>query len=174
MMKKFIGGKHIKIRLKKKQREYLKKLISEGKNQARRIRRAQMLLLFDRGRKVKEVAESVGIHFNSVLRVRKRFLTLGLEKALSDEHRPGNSSLLNARQTQRIVALACSPAPDGRSRWTVRLLAEEVVRREVVPRVGRETIRVLLKSHDLKPWRGKNVVHSEPNRRLRDKNGGRS
>lgn len=173
-MEKFIGGKHIKIRLKKKQRQYLKKLCGSGVNEARRIRRAQMLLLFDKGKLILEAAESVGVHFNTALRVRKRFLTEGLERALSDEPRPGKAPLLNTKQSQKIVALACNPAPLGRARWTVRLLAEEAVRREVVPKVGRETIRVLLKSHDLKPWRKKNVVHSGAHRRVRAKNGRRS
>src|SRR2546421_9356905 len=50
----------------------------------------------------------------------------------------------------RIIALACSKPPEGRARWTVRLLVEEVVKRKLVPRVGRETIRVLLETHDLR------------------------
>jgi hypothetical protein len=65
---------------------------------------------------------------------------------------------LDAPQRQRIVALVCSPPPEGRARWTVRLLADEAVKRKLVPRVGRETVRILLESHDLKPWREKNVV----------------
>ena len=66
--------------------------------------------------------------------------------------------MLSAQDRQRIVALVCGSPPEGRARWTVRLLTEEVVKRKLVPRVGRETIRVLLESHDLKPWREKNVV----------------
>ena len=54
--------------------------------------------------------------------------------------------------------MVCSPAPEGRGRWTVRLIAQEAVKRKLVPRVGRETIRVLLEGHELKPWREKNVV----------------
>jgi hypothetical protein len=61
-------------------------------------------------------------------------------------------------EKQRIVAMACSTPPAGAARWTVRLIAEEAVKRKLVPRVGRETIRILLQSHDLKPWREKNVV----------------
>src|ERR1035437_10110124 len=72
--------------------------------------------------------------------------------------RPGKSQALDPEQRQRIIAVACSPPPEGRARWTVRLLTEEAIRRRLVPRVGRETIRVLLESHDLKPWREKNVV----------------
>ena len=57
-----------------------------------------------------------------------------------------------------LIAMVCSNPPEGRARWTVRLVAEEAVKRKLVPRVGRETIRILLLSHDLKPWREKNVV----------------
>jgi hypothetical protein len=54
--------------------------------------------------------------------------------------------------------MVCSGRPEGFARWTVRLVAEEAVKRRLVPRVGRETIRILLLSHDLKPWREINVV----------------
>ena len=54
--------------------------------------------------------------------------------------------------------MTCTDPPAGAARWTVRLIAEQVVKRKLVPHVGRETIRVLLQSHDLKPWREKNVV----------------
>jgi len=89
-----------------------------------------------------------------------RFRQGGLERALYERPRPGKAALLDAQQRQRIVALVCSPPPEGRARWTVRLLTEEVVKRKLVPRVGRETMRVLLESHDLKPWREKNVVRA--------------
>jgi hypothetical protein len=59
---------------------------------------------------------------------------------------------------QRIVAMVCGQPPKGRARWSVRLIAEEALKRKIVPRLGRETIRVLLQHHDLKPWREKNVV----------------
>ena len=88
----------------------------------------------------------------------QRYRQGGLERALYERPRPGKATLLDAQQRQRIVALACSPPPAGRSRWTVRLLTEEVMKRKLLPRVGRETIRVLLENHDLKPWREKNVV----------------
>jgi hypothetical protein len=66
--------------------------------------------------------------------------------------------LLDDQEKQRIVAMVCSPPPEGQARWTVRLVTEQAVKRKLVPRVGRETIRILLQSHDLKPWREKNVV----------------
>ena len=63
--------------------------------------------------------------------------------------------MLDDRQKQRLIAMVCSSPPEGRARWTVRMVAEEAVKRKLVPRVGRETIRILLLSHDLKPWREK-------------------
>jgi hypothetical protein len=62
----------------------------------------------------------------------------------------------------RLIAMVCHNPPVGRARWTVRLVAEEAVKRKLVPRVGRETIRILLLSHDLKPWREKNVGGGRP------------
>jgi hypothetical protein len=57
--------------------------------------------------------------------------------------------------------MVCGSAPEGQARWTVRLIAAEAVKRKLTRPVGRETIRVLLESHELKPWREKNVVHCE-------------
>jgi hypothetical protein len=55
--------------------------------------------------------------------------------------------------------MVCGPPPQGRARWSVRLIATEAVKRKLAPQVGRETIRILLQCHELKPWREKNVVH---------------
>ena len=76
----------------------------------------------------------------------------GLERALHDKQRPG-AALLGASEKQRIIAMVCSDPPAGRARWTVRLIAQEAVKRKLVLRAGRETIRVLLESHDFKPGR---------------------
>jgi transposase len=94
----------------------------------------------------------------AIRKVGHRYQTGGLERALYEKQRPGAASLLEGSQKQRIIAMVCSDPPEGRARWTVRLVAEEAVKRKLVPRVGRETVRVLLLHHDLKPWREKNVV----------------
>ena len=75
-------------------------------------------------------------------------------RALFDASRPGKAPSLDQQEQQRILGVVFSP-PERRARWTVRLLTEEAIKRKLVPRVGRETIRVLLESHDLKPWREK-------------------
>jgi putative transposase len=77
---------------------------------------------------------------------------------VGERERPGAASLLQDSQKQRIIAMVCGDPPGGRARWTVCLVAEEAVKRRLVPRVGRETIRILLLHHDFKPWREKNVV----------------
>ena len=75
-----------------------------------------------------------------------------------EKPRPGQQRRLDTAQSQRIIAMVCGPPPGGQARWNVRLIAEEAVKRKLVPKVGRETIRILLRTHDLKPWREKNVV----------------
>jgi hypothetical protein len=62
---------------------------------------------------------------------------------------------LKQNKSQRIIAMLCSPPPQGMARWNVRLIATEAVKRKLAPQVGRETIRILLQSHELKPWREK-------------------
>jgi transposase len=110
------------------------------------------------GQAVRQVAKNVALSPKTVWLTSQRYRQGGLERALYERARPGKAAVLDAQHRQRIVALVCGPPPEGRARWTVRLLTEEVVKRKLVPRVGRETIRVLLESHDLKPWREKNVV----------------
>jgi hypothetical protein len=90
-----------------------------------------------------------------VRRVARRHLARGLEAALSEDPRPKPEEKFDTRREAAIVALVCSPPPPGRTRWTVRLLAREAERQGIVASVGKETIRRLLESHELKPWREK-------------------
>jgi putative transposase len=94
----------------------------------------------------------------AIRKIGHRCLAGGLERVLHERERPGAATLLEDRQKQRIIAMVCGDPPGGRARWTVRLVAEEAVKRRMVPRVGRETIRILLLHHDFKPWRENNVV----------------
>jgi hypothetical protein len=73
-----------------------------------------------------------------------------------------------------VVALVCGPPPEGQSRWSTRLIAEEVSRRGIVDRIGRETVRVMLARRDLKPWREKNVVRAGDRPGVRRPDGGRA
>jgi putative transposase len=148
----------VQVRRSKPEQQPLDKLLSGGRQPVRTVLRALVLRQRADGQAIRTVARNVGLTPKTVWLTSQRYRQGGLERALYERPRPGKAALLDAQQRQRIVALACGPPPEGRSRWSVRLLTEEVVKRKLVPRVGRETIRVLLESHELKPWREKNVV----------------
>jgi transposase len=109
-----------------------------------------------------EIAKVIPLTPQAIRRLGHRYERVGLEGALYEKQRPGASEVLDTTQKQRIIAMVCSDPPEGQARWTVRLVAEEAVKRKLVPGVGRETIRILLQHHDLKPWREKNVVRRRP------------
>jgi transposase len=104
----------------------------------------------------------VGCGEATVRRARQRFEEGGIARVLDDRPPPGRSRSTTDSVDARIIAMVCSSPPEGRSRWTVRLIAEEVVERGIVDRIGREKIRLILRDHDLKPWREKNVVRTSP------------
>ncbi len=141
----------LRLKVSAKDQATLKKLLAGGVEQVRVAMRAVALQRLAEGMGAPQIAAVLPLSRQSVRNIARRYEQGGLERALYDKQRPGASSLLNARQRQRIIAMVCSDPPKGRARWTVRLVAEEAVKRRLVPRAGRETIRVLLESHDLKP-----------------------
>jgi transposase len=126
--------------------------------QVRVVLRAVALLQLAKGVSAPRIAGMVPLTAQAIRKIGHRYQEGGLERALYEKQRPGAEALLEDSEKQRIIAMVCSDPPEGFARWTVRLVAEEAVKRRLVPRVGRETIRILLLSHDLKPWREKNVV----------------
>jgi len=144
--------------LKAQDRKELKQMLRGGIQQVRVVLRALALLQLDAGISAPRVAQTVPFAVQSIRTIAKRYRQEGLERALFERKRTGHAELLQASDKQRIIAMVCSQPPEGRAPWTVRLVAEEAVKRKLVPGVGRETIRILLESHDLKPWREKNVV----------------
>jgi transposase len=123
----------------------LEQLTTKGESGARRIRRARILLLADEDRLDKEIASFLGAAVTTVERVRKRFVEEGLEAALSERPRPGAARKLDGRQEAFLMALACSDAPEGRGRWSMRMLADRLVELEVVEEISDETVRRTLK-----------------------------
>jgi putative transposase len=146
------------FRLKAQDAKALDTLLHGGVQQVRVVLRAMALRHLSHGASAPEVARVVPLTPQAIRRIAHRYRTGGLGPALYERPRPGAAEVLDAGEKQRIVAMACSDPPAGAARWTVRLIAQEAVKRKLVPRVGRETIRILLQSHDLKPWREKNVV----------------
>ena len=149
----------VHVQLGKKDRQQLAGMLTKGRESARVLRRALILRQLDQGQKAAQVADNVGVAAKTVRAIARRYEEEGLESALYEKARPGKQRALDTGQSQRIIAMVCGPPPQGRARWSVRLIAEEAVKRKLVPHVGRETIRILLLNHDLKPWREKKLVH---------------
>ena len=148
----------VHVQLGKKDRKQIAGMLNKGRESARVLRRASILRQLDQGQTAAQVANNVGVAPKTVRAIAQRYEEEGLAQALYEKPRPGKQRVLDASQSQRIIAMVCSRPPEGRARWSVRLIAEEAVKRKLAPKVGRETIRILLQSHDLKPWREKNVV----------------
>jgi putative transposase len=150
--------RRLRVQLKKRDRHELDRVRNGGIQPVRVVLRSLALCQLHDGKSISEVAANVHRTSKAVREIGRRYEHSGLERALYDKQRPGARSLLDTKQRQRIIAMVCSDPPQGRARWTVRLIAEAAVQRRLVPKVGRETIRVLLLSHEFKPWREKNVV----------------
>src|ERR1700687_2859201 len=148
----------VHVQLGKKDRKHIAGMLNKGRESARVLRRALILRQLAQGQTAAQVADNVGVAAKTVRAIARRCEEEGLEPALYERARPGKQRVLDAGQSQRIIAMVCSQPPEGRARWSVRLIAQEAVKRKLVPDVGRETIRILLQSHELKPWREKKLV----------------
>lgn len=144
-------AKRYRVTLTEPERQELRRLISHGKADARKLAHARILLQADEsdgGPKGTddEIADSLDTCARTVERVRERFVEQGLEAALLP--RPSKrvyTHKLDGRQEAQLIALACSKPPAGKARWTLRLLAGELVELEVVDAVSHETVRQTLK-----------------------------
>jgi hypothetical protein len=143
------------IKLTSEERSHLEKLVSSGNASARKIRRARILLKSDCSEggpnwTYEAICNAFDVNSITVTNVRKAYTEEGLENALSRkkpereyEHR------LDGNAEAHLMALACSDAPEGYSRWSLRLLQEHLVKLEIVDSVSHETIRTTLKKKKL-------------------------
>jgi transposase len=142
-----------RVELSQTERDELKGLLSGGRHAARKLKRAQILLAADAGASDDEIARNVGVGGSTVYRTKRRFVLGNLEAALSEEPRPGADRKLSGKEEALLVAKACSSPPEGRARWTLELLADEMVRLTEHDNISRETVRRRLAENELKPWR---------------------
>jgi transposase len=142
-----------RVELSQTERDELKALLSGGRHAARKLRRAQILLAADAGASDEEIAKNVGVGGSTVYRTKRRFVLGNLEAALREEPRPGAGRKLSGKEEALLVATACSSPPKGRARWTLELLAGELVRLTEHDDISRETVRRRLAENELKPWR---------------------
>jgi transposase len=139
------------VRLTVEERDQLEALVRRGKVAATKRRHGQILLKADAGPEGsgstdEQVAQALAVGTATVHRVRKAYVEQGFEAALEGQRRGGRRPRkLDGAQEARLVALACGPAPEGRARWTLRLLADRLVELEIVDSIGKDAVRRTLK-----------------------------
>jgi transposase len=144
--------KRYKVTLTDEERQQLQALIAAGKAAARKLTHARILLKADASPggpawTDQRIVEALGVGVATVERVRQRFVEEGLEAAPGHKKpdRPSRPRKLDGRAEARLIALACSAPPEGRTEWTMQLLADQLVQLEVVDSVSDETVRRVLK-----------------------------
>lgn len=141
------------IYLKDDERTELEQLIKSGTNSARVIARARTLLLLDRSqgkqRTMSEVADAVMVSRGTVANVKRRYFAGGMKRALYDLPRPGAKPKVDGEVEAQLIALVCSDPPAGRTRWTLRLLADQLIALEVVDYISHVTVGEVLKKTNL-------------------------
>src|SRR5215217_251075 len=144
-----------RVELSEAERGELQAMLGGGKHAARKLKRAQILLAADAGVLDETIARSLAVGGSTVYRTKRRFVEGNLARALDEEPRPGAARKLSGYEEALLVATACSSPPEGRARWTLELLAGEMLRLTQPKRLSRETVRRRLAENALKPWRQK-------------------
>ena len=144
-------AKLYRVKLTEAEREHLLGITRRGQSSGRKVKRSLILCKADEGLTDQQVAKALMVGPATVGRVRQRFVEGGLERALDDLPRPGQRRKLDGRQEAHLVAVACSAAPEGHTRWTLRLLADEAVKLELTDSISRETVRQVLKKTNSSP-----------------------
>lgn len=137
------------VSLNEQEREELKQYLRKGKSSARSLTRARILLLADEGRDDEMIAETLKVSKSTVSRIRTRYCESGLDFALHEKARSGAPTKIDGRIEAQLTLLACSEPPDGRSKWTVRLLTDRLVEMEVVDSISHMSVQRLLKKMKL-------------------------
>jgi transposase len=155
VLKGAIMNVRYRITLTSEEREMLRSMVQAGKGRFRRLKRAQILLAASSGSSDVAIAMNLSVGASTVYRTKRRFVEEGLEAALSEEPRPGADRKLAAKEEALLIATACAAPPIGRARWTLALLAGEMVRLTSHDSLSTETIRRRLAENKLKPWQKK-------------------
>jgi transposase len=137
------------------EREELRQLVRRGKHSSRKVTRARLLLLASDGSTDEQIVAALSPAFATVERTRQRFVEEGLG-CLNERPRRGQAPKLAGTQQAHLIAIACSTPPEGRARWTLRLLADKVVELGFASSIARETVRQVLKKTNSSPGRKSN------------------
>ncbi|WP_225709747.1 IS630 family transposase, partial [Bradyrhizobium cenepequi] len=142
-----------RVELSQIERTELRALLNGGKHASRKLKPAQILLAADGGARDEEIARDVGVGGSTVYRTKRRFVEGNLERAPSEEPRPGAERKLTGKEEALLVATACASPPAGRARWTLKLLAGAMVKLTEHKNLSQETVRRRPAENGLKPWR---------------------
>ena len=132
------------IKLKKRELSYLESF-KLSKHSLREYNRLNILLLLNKGKKTKEIADFLNVDRVTIWRIKNKYLEGGVEKALEEDDRPGQPVKYTTDEDAELAAIACGPCPQGRKRWTVRLLTEELKKKKGFKTINRESVRLILK-----------------------------
>lgn len=152
-----------RVTLSEEERSTLERLISGGKGAVRKLKRAQILLAADAGSTDDAIATHVSVGTSTVYRTKQRFVEEGLPRALEEAPRPGSPRKLSVNDESVLVATACSKPPSGVAKWTLELLAGEMVRLTSHTSLSAATVGRRLNELKLKPWQEKMWCVSEIN-----------
>jgi transposase len=144
-----------RVELEESERQELEALVAGGTRGVRRVKRGQILLAAAAGQSDETIALTVQVGTSTVYRTKRRFVEEGLAAALAEEPRPGGARKLAPTEEALLIATACSTPPQGRSTWTLALLADAMVALTAHTRISRQTIGRRLQENDLKPWQRK-------------------
>ena len=137
--------KRIEFKLETKDHKFLENLSKTGKRNSREFERAYILLALDKGKRSEEIQDFYNVSRITVWRIKKNYLKYGVLRAIQDEARSGQPVKYGEKVKADIIAMACSKAPEGRARWTIRLLEEKIRLEYGLETINRESIRLLLK-----------------------------
>ncbi len=143
------------VELTDDERATLRQFTSGGSTKVRKIKRAQVLLAADKGMSDGDIAASVDVGTSTVYRIKRAFVEEGLEQSLEEAPCPGGTRKLSGQEEALLIATACALPPLGRSRWTMELLAGEMIRLTDHASISSETVRRRVAENDIKPWQKK-------------------
>ena len=154
-----MGMKVYNVNLTEEERKDLTSVTTTGRQAARRMLHARILLKADNGLIDEEISNHLNISVRTAERVRKRCVLEGIEAALNPHRRPPRDPRVDGEVEARLVQLACSEPPEGYQRWTLRLLADRLVELEVIDRISHETVRQRLGKKRVEALANQKILH---------------
>lgn len=149
-MKKIKGkrrhrSKAVKIKLRKREIQFLEEFVKTGEKKARSLTRANILLLAHQKIKDTKISKMLNITGKTIWQIKKNYLNVGLPGALEEKPRSGQPKKYNEKHEAEIIALACTAPPEGSKAWSIRLLVEELKKKKSFGSINREVVRLILK-----------------------------